>query len=57
MIIRINDKNGKEIAACEFIINEYGTMLVLDKKGTKSIFHDQEQGKSGFTDVMEIDLE
>ena len=56
MIIRIN-KDGQEIANCEIMMNEYGTMMVLQKEGIKALFHDKEQGKSGFTDMLEIDLE
>ncbi len=56
MIIRIN-KDGKEIANCEIMINEYGTMMVLQKEGIKAMFHEQKEEKSEMTDILEIDLE
>ena len=58
MKIKINDKDGKEIAMCEVAKDEMGNMLIYNEKGIKNIFHEYEQTeKEGFTDILEIDLE
>ena len=56
MIVRIF-KDGKEIAMCETYKNEYDVMFVERKNGIKAIYGDKEQGKRGFTDMIEIELE
>lgn len=57
MIIRINDKNGNNIAECELIQHDIGIWNTQYKKNIKKIYVDIAQNERGFTDVLDIDIE
>ena len=56
MIIRINDEKGNNVAECEILQHDIGIWRTADKTNIENIFVDIVQGESGFTDVIDIDV-
>ena len=57
MKIRINDKDGNNIAECELFHHDIGIWFTQNKKNVKKIWGDIEDGRFGFIDVLDIDIE
>ena len=57
MIIRINDKNGNKIAECDLYYQDIGIWYTNNKENILNIYSDIEQGESGFTNVIDIDVD
>lgn len=56
MIIRINDKNGNNIAECDLYHHDIGIWNVNSKSNISSIYGDIIQTETGFDDVIDIDI-
>lgn len=58
MIIKIN-KNGKCIGKVELIRDEFydDDWRALNKENVQNVYIKMEQGKTGFTECIDIDLE
>ena len=57
MIIRINDKNGNNIAECNLYHHDIGVWYTNEKKNIKNVFGDIIQKEYGFDDVIDIDID
>lgn len=57
MIIRINNKNGKNIAKCELWKDEYDNTLLRGSNNVKNVYSDLEQNEYGFEEVIDIDVD
>lgn len=57
MIIRINDKNGNNIAECDLYHHDIGIWNVNSKSNIFSIYGDIIQTETGFDDVIDIDID
>ena len=57
MIIKINDKNGNNIAQCILQQDEYGNWFQKESDNCKHIYVDTEQTKYGFEDALDIDVD
>lgn len=57
MKIRINDKNGNNIAECELSHHDIGIWYTISKSNIENVYGDIEQGEQGFVDVIDIDVD
>lgn len=57
MKIRVNNKNGEKIAECELWKDEYNNLSLINSSNIKNVYTDVEQGKNGFDDVIDIDID
>ena len=57
MIIRINDKDGNNIAECELTHHDIGIWYTQEKNNIKNIYSDIKQTETGFDDIIDIDIE
>lgn len=57
MIIRINDKNGNNIAECDLYHHDIGIWNANSKSNISSIYGDIIQTETGFDDVIDIDID
>ena len=57
MIIRINDKNGNNIAECDLYHHDIGIWNANSKSNISSIYGDIIQTERGFDDVIDIDID
>ena len=57
MIIRINDKNGNNIAECDLYHHDIGIWNVNSRFNISSIYGDIIQTEKGFDDVIDIDID
>lgn len=57
MIIRINDKNGNNIAECDLYHHDIGIWNANSKSNIFSIYGDIIQTETGFDDVIDIDID
>lgn len=57
MIIRINDKNGNNIAECDLYHHDIGIWNANSKSNISSIHGDIIQTERGFDDVIDIDID
>lgn len=57
MIIRINDKNGKNIAECDLQHHDIGIWYTNHKSNILNIYGDIIQTETGFDDVLDIDID
>ena len=57
MIIRINNKEGKNIGECDLYQHDIGIWYINEKQNINHIYGDIIQTKNGFTDVLDIDLD
>ena len=57
MIIRINDKNGNNIAECDLHHHDIGIWNANSKSNISSIYGDIIQTERGFDDIIDIDID
>ena len=57
MIIRINDKNGNNIAECDLYHHDIGIWNANSKSNISSIYGDIIQTETGFDDIIDIDID
>lgn len=57
MIIRINDKNGNNIAECDLYHHDIGIWNANSKSNISSICGDIIQTEKGFDDVIDINID
>lgn len=57
MIIRINDKNGKNIAECDLQHHDMGVWYTNHKSNILNIDIDIIQTETGFDDILDIDID
>ena len=57
MIIRINDKNGNNIAECDLYHHDIGIWNVNSKSNISNVYGDIIQTETGFDDVIDIDID
>lgn len=57
MIIRINDKNGDNIAECDLYHHDIGIWDMNSRFNISSIYGDIIQTEKGFDDVIDIDID
>ena len=57
MIIRINDKNGNNIAECDLYHHDIGIWNANSKSNILNIYGDIIQTETGFDDVIDIDID
>ena len=57
MIIRINDKNGNNIAECDLYHHDIRIWYANSKSNISSICGDIIQTEQGFDDVIDIDID
>lgn len=57
LIIRINNKEGKNIGKCDLYQQDIGIWYINKKQNINNIYGDIIQTKNGFTDVLDIDLD
>lgn len=57
MIIRINDKNGNNIAECDLYHHDIGIWNANSKSNISNIYGDIIQTEQGFDDVIDIDID
>lgn len=57
MIIRINDKNGNNIAECDLSHHDIGIWYTNQKSNISNVYGDIIQTEKGFDDVIDIDID
>ena len=57
MIIRINDRNGNNIAECDLYHHDIGIWNANSKSNISSIYGDIIQTETGFDDIIDIDID
>ena len=57
MIIRINDKNGNNIAECDLYHHDIGIWNANSKSNILNIYGDIIQTETGFDDIIDIDID
>lgn len=57
MIIRINDKNGNNIAECDLLHHDIGIWYTNQKSNISNVYGDIIQTEKGFDDVIDIDID
>lgn len=57
MRIRINDKNGNNIAECDLYHQDIGVWYTNHKSNILNIYGDIIQTETGFDDVLDIDID
>lgn len=57
MRIRINDKNGNNIAECDLYHHDIGIWYTNHKSNILNIYGDIIQTETGFDDVLDIDID
>lgn len=57
MRIRINDKNGNNIAKCDLHHHDIGIWYIKQKSNISNIYGDIIQTETGFDDIIDIDIE
>lgn len=57
MIIRINDKNGNNIAECDLSHHDIGIWYTHQKSNISNVYGDIIQTEKGFDDVIDIDID
>lgn len=57
MRIRINDKNGNNIAECDLYHHDIGVWYTNHKSNILNIYGDIIQTETGFDDVLDIDVD
>lgn len=56
MRIRINNKDGINIAECELWKDEYDNTFLKSSANIKKVYSNLEQGENGFEEVIDIDV-
>lgn len=56
MKIRVNNRDGKNVAECILFRDEYNNLLLTHSSNCLNVYADMEQGDYGFEEVIDIDV-
>ena len=57
MKIRVNNKDGKNVAECILFRDEYNNLLLTHSSNCLNVYANMEQGDYGFEEVIDIDVD